>query len=219
MELNGKKVLFLGDSITEGVGASCPENAYWQVFGRNTGAVVKGYGISGTRIAPQRTPEPEGGESYAQYFGSRVEGMDPEADVIVVFGGTNDFGHGDAPLGTMADREETSFYGSLHCLYRSLLTKYPTAEIVIMTPLHRGGEENPINNWGIRNVTNLAGYVQAIREVAEYYAIPVLDLYSMGGLTPELTILRERYMPDQLHPSDAGHARIAARLEGFLKTL
>ena len=219
MELKNKKILFLGDSITEGVGASCPENAYWQVFGRNTGAIVKGYGISGTRIAPQRTPEREGAESFAQYFGSRVEGMDPEADVIVVFGGTNDFGHGDAPLGCMADREETSFYGALHCLYRKLLAKYPSAEIVVMTPLHRGGEEDPVNNWGIRNITNLAGYVQAIREVAEFYAIPVLDLYRLHGVIPEIPVLRETYMPDWLHPSDAGHARIASRLEGFLKTL
>jgi len=219
MELNGKKVLFLGDSITEGVGASCLENAYWQVFGRNTGAIVKGYGISGTRIAPRRTPEREGAESFAQYFGSRVESMDPDADVIVVFGGTNDFGHGDAPLGSMADREEISFYGSLHCLCRKLLTKYPTAEVVFMTPLHRGGEEAPINEHGIRNVTNLAGYVQAIREVAEYYAIPVLDLYRLHGVIPSIPVLRETYVPDWLHPSDAGHARIASRLEGFLKTL
>ena len=32
MQLKDKKILFLGDSITEGVGASCPENANWQVF-------------------------------------------------------------------------------------------------------------------------------------------------------------------------------------------
>ena len=219
MELKGKKVLFLGDSITRGSGTSCEENIYWNVFGRNTGAIVKGYGISGTRIAPQRAPESPGGESYAQYFGSRVEDMDAEADIVVVFGGTNDFGHGDAPLGSMADREETSFYGALHCLYRKLLAKYPTAEIVVMTPLHREGEEDIYRFWGVRGVTDLAGYVQAIREVAEFYAIPVLDLFRMGGITPGLDVLREIYMPDGLHPGDAGAARIASRLEGFLKTL
>ena len=219
MQLKDKKILFLGDSITEGVGASCPENAYWQVFGRNTGAVVMGYGISGTRIAPQRTPEREGCERFARYFGSRVADMSAEADAVVVFGGTNDFGHGDAPLGQMSDREETSFYGSLHCLYRKLLEKYPTAELVVMTPLHRGGEEDPVNNWGVRNVTNLRGYVQAIREVAEYYGLPVLDLYAVSGLNPITPIIRETYMPDGLHPNDLGHARIASRLEGFLRTL
>ncbi|MBQ9859417.1 MAG: SGNH/GDSL hydrolase family protein [Clostridia bacterium] len=219
MDLKGKKVLFLGDSITRGTGASCEENAYWNVFGRNTGAIVKGYGISGTRIAPQRTPESPGGESYAQYFGSRVEGMDPEADIVVVFGGTNDFGHGDAPFGRMTDREETSFYGALHCLYRKLLTKYPTAEIVVITPIHRGGEDDPFYNQVARTAAPLSGYVQAIREVAEYYGLPVLDLYRMGGISHHVTKVQETYLPDWLHPSDAGHARIASRLEGFLKTL
>lgn len=219
MELKGKRILFLGDSITEGHGVSCPENIYWQVFGRNVGASVWADGIGGTRIAPQRTPEREGMERAAAYFGSRVDAMPAEADAVVVFGGTNDFGHGDAPLGRMSDREETSFYGAFHCLCQKLLAKYPNAEIVIMTPLHRGGEEDPINNWGVRNVTNLRGYVEAIREVAEYYGLPVLDLYAVSGMNPAVPVIRELYMPDWLHPSDLGHARIASRLEGFLKTL
>ena len=219
MELKGKKILFLGDSITEGHGVSCSENIYWQVFGRKTGACVWADGIGGTRIAPQRTPEREGCERFARYFGSRVADMPAEADAVVVFGGTNDFGHGDAPLGQMSDREETSFYGSLHCLYRKLLEKYPTAELVVMTPLHRGGEEDPVNNWGVRNVTNLHGYVQAIREVAEYYGLPLLNLFAMGGMQPRVKIIQETLMPDGLHPNDLGHARIASRLEGFLRTL
>lgn len=67
--------------------------------------------------------------------------MEPEADVIVVFGGTNDFGHGDAPLGTMSDRTPYTFYGACHVLIRKLLERYPEAELVFMTPLHRYVEE------------------------------------------------------------------------------
>ena len=51
MELKGKKIYFLGDSITEGVGASDTEHCYVSVFGKLSGAVVKNYGISATRIA------------------------------------------------------------------------------------------------------------------------------------------------------------------------
>ena len=51
MELRNKKIAFLGDSITEGAGASCIESTYWNILGRNTGAQCVGYGISGTRIA------------------------------------------------------------------------------------------------------------------------------------------------------------------------
>ena len=53
MKLNGKKVYFLGDSITEGAGASSYEKSYVPVFAEISGAEVKNYGLSGTRIARQ----------------------------------------------------------------------------------------------------------------------------------------------------------------------
>ena len=219
MELKGKKILFLGDSITEGVGASCPENAYWRVFGRNTQAEVWADGRSGTRIAPQLRPDEWDSHPHNVHYGARVADMPAEADGVVVFGGTNDFGHGDAPLGKMSDREETSFYGALHQLCQALIAKYPLAEIVLFTPLHRLGEDAPINERGIRNVAPLSGYAAVIREVAAYYGLPVLDLYATSGIQPRVDIIRQAFAPDGLHPNDAGHARIARRLEGFLNVL
>ena len=58
-----------------------------------------------------------------------------------------------------------------------------------------------------------------ISEVAEFYGLPVLDLFSTSGLQPKVDIIKETYMPDGLHPSDAGALRIALRLMGFLQTL
>ena len=66
--------------------------------------------------------------------------MQKTADAIIVFGGTNDYGHGDAPLGTPQDRTPKTFYGALHTLILYLLNAYPTAQIVILTPLHRVAE-------------------------------------------------------------------------------
>ena len=40
MELQGKKILFLGDSITEGHGTSAPEHIYWNVVEQLTGAKI-----------------------------------------------------------------------------------------------------------------------------------------------------------------------------------
>ena len=54
MERSGRKIAFLGDSITEGVGVSSVEKTYWNLVGQRTGAEVHGYGISGTRIAKKR---------------------------------------------------------------------------------------------------------------------------------------------------------------------
>lgn len=79
MELKGKKIYFLGDSITEGVGASDAEHCYVSVFGKLSGAIVKNYGISATRIACQTenltTKEPD------LSFVNRVDSMDSDADV------------------------------------------------------------------------------------------------------------------------------------------
>ena len=217
MNLQNKKILFLGDSITEGFGPQDINNVYWKRLERECGCVSVGYGISGTRIARQQTPSHDPRED--QYFRSRVAAMDQDADVVVIFGGTNDYGHGDAALGCFDDRTDDTFYGALHNLYLDLLDKYPGAQLVVMTPLHRLNENKAYNDFGVRCVGCLEDYVDIIREVAGYYGIPVLDLHRVSGMQPEVRTLRERYMPDGLHPNDVGHALICSRLKGFLENL
>ena len=141
--------------------------------------------------------------------------MDPDAELIVVFGGTNDYGHGDAPFGCFEDRTVDTFYGACHTLMRSLITKYPDAVIVIMTPLHRMGEDQP----SVGNHLPLSSYVNAIREVAEFYSLPVMDLWASSGIQPRVNIIKEKYCPDGLHPNDAGHERMAERIASFLLAL
>lgn len=219
MKLEGLKINFLGDSITEGTGVSDKENIYWNRLARDYGLKeARGYGIGGTRLAKQRVTSASA--IWDRDFCSRYDEMDDDADVVVIFGGTNDFGHGDAPLGKMDDRTSDTFYGACHTLFFGVINKYPTAEIVVMTPLHRLGEDDPIREGtDHRRVATLSGYVNIIKEVAEYYSLPVLDLWSCSKIQPRVKILREKYCPDGLHPNDEGHAIIARRLAGFLKTL
>ena len=218
MELLNKKILFLGDSITEGIGVSCEENRFSNRISALTGAVCINYGIGGTKIAKQTVPSEIA--VWDRDFISRVDSMDAQADVVVVFGGTNDWGRGDAEFGNMDSRSPYTFYGALHTLYKALIEKYPTSQIVILTPLHRRKETDPAadgnrpNSFGI-----LKDYVNAIREVAEYYSLPVLDLFKTSGIQPEIPIIRQKYMPDALHPNDDGHKILADKIISFLQTL
>lgn len=207
MELKGKKINFLGDSITEGVGASEYARCYLEQFAAATGAICRNYGISGTRIAKRRVPYdiPE----FDRYYASRVPEMDPDADIVVVFGGTNDYGHGDAPLGEMNDRTIWTYYGALHVLFTALIEKYPAAQIVVLTPLHRDDEE--------KRTPTLKPFVDATRQVAEFYSLPVLDLWANYGIQPRIPVMKEMYVPDGLHPNDAGHAILANKLRAFLE--
>ncbi len=222
MKLKGLKINFLGDSITQGVGASSSETVYHAVLKKETGlSQVRNYGISGTRLAIQQsTKNREWNEVVdTNSFCERFHTMDDDADVVVVFGGTNDYGHGSAPIGCFSDRTPDTFYGACHYLFSGLVKKYIGKTIVIMTPLHRCNEsvasKLPVKGPHL----NLKGYVGIIREVAEYYSLPVLDLFKESGLQPEIDEIREKYMPDGLHPSDEGNKVIAQKLKAFLEIL
>ncbi len=215
MELKGKKIVFLGDSITEGHGTTGKNARFPELIAKNEGILAVNLGIGGTRIAKQPGDDVRKDRDYC----SRVGSVDPDADVIVVFGGTNDFGHGFAPIGSPEDRDENTFIGALHLLFSSLISRCPNAVIVVMTPLHRLNEDDPHGDVKPEAVLPLSGYVSLIREIAAYYSLPVLDLWSVSGMQPKIPVIRERYMPDGLHPNDRGHERIASLLAGFLKTL
>ena len=218
MELKGLKINFLGDSITEGHGTTNKENVFWNVFGKEVGATVRGYGVGGTRIAVQKTPSAN--PRHDLDFQMRAKEMDKDADMIVVFGGTNDYGHGDAPLGCFTDRTPDTFYGACHTLFTDLINMYPEATIVIMTPLHRYKEDNPRGDAPKpEDVAPLSTYVKIIKEVAEYYSLPLLDMWSMSGIQPNVPVIKQKFCPDGLHPNDAGQALMAKRLIGFLKAL
>lgn len=219
MKLNGAKINFLGDSITEGAGVSCREHIFLNLLAAEYGFEARNYGICGSRIANQLNPG-NPNDRMEQCFVKRIEDMDPDADAVVVFGGTNDFGHGDAPLGTPSDRTVNTFYGACHCLCQRLIEKYPTALIMLMTPLHRTNEQNLRGDGGKpQDVAPLLTYVNILREVAQEYSLPVLDLYAEAGIQPRVEVQKEAFMPDGLHPNDAGHRRIANRLANFLQNL
>ena len=212
MDFRGFKINFLGDSITEGVGVSYPQNRYTDVFARKYGPItVRNYGISGTRIARQIHPTKDHPE-WDLDFCLRVKTMDPDADLIVVFGGVNDFGHGDAPFGIETDRTPQTFIGACHTLLRTLIERYPTATVVMITPLHGTVEERPGKH-------PLKDYVNVIRKVAAAYSVPILDLYSESGIQPKISAQKKAYLPDGVHPNDAGAERIANRLAAFLHRL
>ena len=56
MNIQGFKVNFLGDSITEGVGVSCRDHIFLNLLAAEYGFTARNYGISGSRIANQLNP-------------------------------------------------------------------------------------------------------------------------------------------------------------------
>ena len=201
MNLRGKIVNFLGDSITEGVGVeTCVDKRYDNIIKEKCGLKKSyNYGISGTRIAYQMKPSEE--PSWDLYFCGRVCLMNKEADVIVVYGGVNDYTHGDAPFGTVDSEDEYTFCGAVNSLINKLKNDFPNSEIIFLTPLHRLEENNPSEP----DSKVLADYAEAIVEICGRRGVSVIDLFKINPLDPADSEL----VPDGLHPSDKGHSIMA----------
>lgn len=212
MKLEDISANFLGDSITQGSGTTGSDKTFHALIAKKYGMkAARNYGIGGTRIAKQTVPSEN--PVHDKYYGGRFQEMDDDAQLIVVFGGTNDYGHGDALIGEFDDRTPDTFYGACHYLMGGLINKYPDAKIVVMTPLHRTGER--VSNGR----ATLEEYVNVIKEVAAYYSLPVLDLWSVSGIQPEVEIIKTKYCPDGLHPNDAGHEKLAEVIGNYLLAL
>lgn len=213
MELKNKKIAFLGDSITFGSGTSSEDMRYTSVFEKISGAAVDNFGVCATRIARRLVPHPT--PSWNDTFVDRAKRMTDDYDVICVFGGTNDYANPNpTPLGVIDDTDEHTFYGALKILCETLLTMHPHAIIAFATPIHRRADYN----YGLPGLC-LKDYVTAIKEIAETYSIPVLDLYATAGIQSKIPAVMEEYLADGLHPNDRGHERIAQKFYSFLKTL
>ena len=205
MNLKGLTINFLGDSITEGVGVAEPKNIYHQIIKEKCGLeFAYNYGVSGTRIARQIVPTKES-TKYDLTFELRSDVMNPNADVVVVFGGTNDFGHGDAPFGTLEDNDVYTFCGAVNSLINKLQKDFSNSKIVFLTPLHRTGEDIP----SAPDSKTLEDYVNAIREICAKHAVSVIDLFGINPLDPSDADV----VPDGLHPNDKGH-HIMAKVIG-----
>ena len=210
----------LGDSITEGVGASEKSKSYPSVLGRLMGAQINNYGVSCSRITDADIAIPHPGA-----FVNRMYSMSKDADLIIVFGGTNDFWFGDCPIGKPTDSGQKTFYGALNKMMSYLKNAYPNADIVFITPYQQSKDATETQSYKRSTYNNfgtgtLMEYRVALLDRCQYYGIPVLDLYADYELNTvdNQEALRKygQYLCDGCHLNDAGYALLATKIYNFV---
>ncbi len=209
------KINFLGDSITEGACASENDKRYTTLVCKMLGAQENNYGIGGTRIAKQQYPKADAWEDDKDFL-TRMQTIDTSADFTFVFGGTNDYGHGDVPLGSMEDDTDYTFYGALGRLVRYMLGVFGKEKVCFILPLHRYNEDNPYGE-GRKQVKGepLSAYVAAEIAVFEHYGVEYLDFSYIFPIPKTNT--GDELTWDGLHPNDRGHALLADKLVEYLR--
>ena len=229
----GKHVAYFGDSITDPRNKAAKKK-YWGWLADWLDITPFVYGVSGRQWddIPRQT---------AQLL--KDHGQD--VDAIIVFCGTNDYnngvplgvwwdehdaqveyGHGQ-PKQLVTRRQRTpsmdskTYRGRINIAMDSLKRAYPTKQIVLLTPIHRADFHANEKNWQCdESYTNQCGeyldaYIQAVREAADVWAVPVIDWSATSGLFPLLDVHAPYFNnadTDRLHPNDLGHQRLAATL-------
>lgn len=191
--LAGKKINFLGDSITRGHidNETAMDRPYPKNVAMLLNCVCNNYGISGSTLVDNSAPY-----SY-QSFIDRMVNMDKDADVNVVMGGTNDFGHSQILLGNFSDTGSSTIYGALKTIAEYLITNFPNAINVFCAPIRFGSQNN-----GRYSMEEL---VYAVKSVAKSYGFVFIDTYhNLPGWMPQNATLLARYGvngTDTTHPN------------------
>lgn len=239
----GKKFVFMGDSITCGVGASDKDHYYVTRLAKLLG--VENY----TNVAVSGSVMGTGGDPHVNNsLWKLTEANCSGADVVTIMMGTNDFGTAvkdgklygtqqkyDAgtnirEMGEFLSDDTSTIYGAVKMWCQRIMelkqtngcknTKFFFATPVALTrnmSMNSGysADQNATNIHGIK----LRDICEAIIETCAYYKIPVLDVNLYSGIYYKNAAdhnVSKNMVTDGIHPNDSGHKLIA---ESFYKLL
>ena len=206
----GKKWLAIGDSLTDPAVAS---EGYPYLVSKALGLTLTNVGASG---------------KVMNYFVDLIPDYANDFDLVTVLLGSNNQGYNCA-IGSLNDGVDyttnNSFYAQAQKVAEVLMEKYPTAVIAFLTPIRRTGvgDQNNNDEGYMINALGLTTepYAEAVKEVADYYGLPCLDLYH-NGINPKSEWMRQLYFvnSDGTHPNNKGHAKYTAPvIKAFLESL
>ena len=199
-----KKLVFLGDSITAGTGASSNANRFTSQLSTLLQAEEFNMGIGGTTFGDRLDSD-----TYTD-----LKDIPTDADYIIISLGTNDYGS-NVPLGVLGDTNTSTIYGLVEAYCSYLTQNYSNSKIIFLTPINRGGISSTTNNhagYSLRDVCT------AITSVTSKYKITTMDMNVLSGIYYEdddnnnTTV----YLPDGIHPNDNGHLLMANALKDYL---
>lgn len=222
MDLKDKTIAFLGDSITEGKGVVDIENNRYDNIIKNKCQLKKvyNYGISGTRLAHQSKPSLK--PRFDLCFCGRAYDIKKNVDVIIVYGGVNDYIHGDAYFGNLNDNTPETFCGAVNFLMTLLKKEFINSKIMFITPAHL--QYDNIYDYlpspriiKKEDAKPLEQYINVIELLGKKYNIPVLNLWNNLPINPNNNDDKIKYTIDGLHFNDQGHNVLANLIIKFIE--
>lgn len=209
-ELNGKVIVFDGDSIANAINDA--QDGWAGRIAANNGMVYTNYAVDGGTIT--------GGlmaDANPRHWVSRsVAGYRADADYIIFEGGTNDadligIGNiGTITTGFSVALDDTIFTQAVESTLKQAILKYPGKKIGFIIA-HKMGE---LDQQPVRKA-----FFDRIVECCKKWGIPYLNLWETCYLNPLLPDIKTTYYSDNQHLKSVGYDLITPIIEKWIKTL
>ena len=235
--LEGKTVAFIGDSITKGAYGVTAGRGYVNLFGQIAGCNVVNLGENSAVFVSN----PSGSnESHPRLINKATSANLSNADMVVIFAGTNDFSYDAKPIGNhfaiesitpntrigsqkrIPPTDTDTFSGAVHEMILAVREIIGDKPMLIMTPINRGRTSattyNPNSAECNINGDFLSDFVDALKDIGRFYSIPVFEVGAVFNADPtkKTGTGQSPYFYDCLHPNDAGHERLAKLLYKYI---
>ena len=213
---SSKKITVFGDSITAQSKWFNYVQDYFKCYLHNCG-------VGGSTVANVTADlEYDQTPNKPMVTDERIETIPENSDVILFFGGLNDFG-AKVTIGSLRDTNDSGSFDDTHFMsayahtLKKLQTKCPKAIIICMTPIGGSVVETGVSlNYPKINSQGqqLKDFRDAILSISAQYGYPCIDIYGESGLN---VFNAPEYLQDNVHPNDKGARLLANAVINGLK--
>ena len=203
-DFGDKTIVFIGDSITEGITSSVDQNGNYVSYVTYVNSYlhfgnVLNHGKGGRMFSAY------GGEelSLAMNFGNVTN---INSDIIVVFAGVNDYlcVADNKRFGSVDDTLTTGNYcGSVRYFMSQLKEYYGDREIFFVT-MYDINKTSSATYADFNGQPTLGDFMDAEKKLAKEFGFHIIDLYGTGFMDCSSKEASDYFLRDGLHPKDSG---------------
>ena len=199
-----KKIVFIGDSITEGVGgivdASGNKISYVnyvdEVLDFNS---VLNHGKAGRTVANY-------GDKELSMDASIDNLIHIDADIVVILIGVNDYLYysQEKRFGALDSGSTAGYCGALQSFVQAVERNYPDKEYFFVTTYQLLSTDGSTYT-DYNGTPTFNDYMQVQRTLADRHGYHMIDVFNSGFMSTQDAVTTANLIPDGIHPNDTGY--------------
>lgn len=199
-----KEVVFIGDSITEGVGGIMDAAGNKMSYVNYVDEVldfksVLNHGKAGRTVANY-------GDKELSMDASIDNLIHIDADIVVILIGVNDYLYYSPQkrFGGLDNGSTAGYCGALQSFVEAVERNYPDKEYFFVTTYQLLSADGSVYT-DYSGTPSFNDYMQVQRTLADRYGYHMIDIYNSGFMSTQDAVTTANLIPDGIHPNDAGH--------------